>query len=226
MKTLFKLSMLAASIALVGCGDDSSSELPSSAQIESYIQEALDRNTTIDFTLLGEDASVPLPSYTLMNTMDGTLDLPTGGDDSLSNPAAAMSTMDGWSTSMPITLSFKGVGLGDGIVPSGVHLIELTEGLTGSPMPKAVLAQNSDYIVVSDSTSDSLSIVLQNKELNPSSEYILAITSEVTDENSEPVGTSSSYATLKSTSRIYTDEPFATLQAVTQAPKHSFRRLA
>ncbi|WP_264876210.1 VolA/Pla-1 family phospholipase [Vibrio agarivorans] len=222
MNHFIKLSAISAGLLLAGCGDDTSSELPSSAELESHIQQALERDTTIEFTLLGSDAAVPLPSYTLMNTIDGTLDLPTNGDDSLSNPAAAMSTMDGWSTSMPINLSFTGAGLSDGIVPSGVHLVELTEGLTGQPTPKNILQQNVDFVVVSDSATDSLTIVLQGKELNPSSEYILAVTNEVADENGEPVGTSSSYATLKSDSRTYTDEPFATLQAVTQGTEALF----
>ncbi|MCZ8499796.1 hypothetical protein O9929_25640 [Vibrio lentus] len=41
--------------------------------------------------------------------------LPTGGDDSLTNPIAAMNTMDGWSTSMPIIMDFEGTGLADGV---------------------------------------------------------------------------------------------------------------
>ncbi|MGR5542618.1 VolA/Pla-1 family phospholipase, partial [Vibrio campbellii] len=91
------------------------------------------------------------------------------------------------STSMPITLSFSGAGLPDGILTSGIHLVELTEELTGSPQPKAVLQQGIDYIVVGNSTSDSLSIVFQGKELNSSSEYILAVTSDIDDEGGEPI---------------------------------------
>ncbi|MGR5411175.1 VolA/Pla-1 family phospholipase [Vibrio astriarenae] len=223
MKPLFKLTALSTALLVIaGCGDDSSSELSSSGQYEAHIQAALDRDTSIIFTLQGSDASVPLPSYTLMNTVDGTLDLPTNGDDSLSNPAAAMSTMDGWSTSMPITLSFSGAGLPDGILTSGIHLVELTEGLTGSPQPKAVLQQGIDYIVVGNSTSDSLSIVFQGKELNSSSEYILAVTSDIDDEGGEPIGTSSSYAALKSTRTVYSEEPLKTLQAVTQGTEALF----
>ncbi|MDR9827412.1 alpha/beta fold hydrolase [Vibrio sp. FNV 38] len=222
MNHLFKLSLLSTALMLIGCGDDSSSEIANDSPYESYIQESLAAETAIAFTLQGTEATVPLPSYTLMNTVDGTLDLPTDGDDSLTNPAAAMSTMDGWSTSMPITLSFSGLGLADGIVPSGVYLIELTEGLTGTPRPKAILTQNTDFVVMSNADSDSLSIILQNKELNASSEYILAVTNEVTDINGESVGTSGSYASLKTQQTTYTAEPLKTLQAVTQGTEALF----
>ncbi|WP_428776289.1 VolA/Pla-1 family phospholipase, partial [Vibrio sp.] len=222
MKQTLSLSVLASALLLAGCGDETSSQT-NPPQYEPHIKEALSRATGIKFTLQGKDASVPVPSFALMNTSDGTLEIPTKGDDALTNPVAAMGTMDGWSTSMPLVMNFQGAGLASGLVPSGVYLIELTDSMTGDPHVKTVLTQNADYIAMADANTDNINIVmLNNRELNASSEYILAITDEVVDANGDPVGTSQSYAALKSKSKFYTTEPLATAQKVTQGVEGLF----
>ncbi|MCW8332379.1 VolA/Pla-1 family phospholipase [Vibrio paucivorans] len=221
MKKGLTLSLLSSAILLAGCGDDTSSTT-NEPQYESYIQDALSRSTSIDFTLQGTNANVPLPSFALMNTSDATLELPTGGDDALTNPIAAMGTMDGWSTSMPITMAFEGTGLADGVIANGVYLVELSDSMTGSPTPSAILSNTTDFTVYSSSETDSLTIVLHS-DLNPSSEYILALTSEITDENGDPVGTSGSYAALKSSAKTYTTGSLATAQQVTQGIEALFQ---
>ncbi|MHC6529626.1 VolA/Pla-1 family phospholipase [Vibrio proteolyticus] len=220
MKHGIKLSLLTAALLMAGCGDNSSSST-NEPQYESYIQEALSRDTTIKFALQGTNASVPLPSFALMNTSDGTLEIPTEGDDELTNPRASMGTMDGWSTTMPLLMDFEGAGLADGLVTSGIYLVELTDSMTGSPSVKSVLVQGTDFVAVADSASDRINIVL-SKDLNPSSEYILAVTDEVTDVNGDPVGTSSSYAALKSKSKIYETGAVASAQQVTQGVETIF----
>ncbi len=65
-----------------------------------------------------------------MDSTDGTLGIPTDGDDALTNPIASMNTMDGWSTSMPIVLNFNGDGFSDGLVTSGVSVIKINQRLT------------------------------------------------------------------------------------------------
>ncbi|WGK83689.1 alpha/beta fold hydrolase [Vibrio aestuarianus] len=221
MKHGIALSVLCSALLLAGCGDDSSSTTHET-QYESYIQDALARDTKIKFTLQGSNASVPVPSFALMNASDGTLEIPTGGNDALTNPIAAMGTMDGWSTSMPLIMNFEGTGLADGIVTSGVYLIELSDSMTGSPTPKTILTNGTHFTVYSSAQTDTLSIVMKS-DLNPSSEYILAITEAVSDENGDPVGTSSSYAALKSSKKIYTEGSLATVQKVTQGVEALFQ---
>lgn len=131
MKHTFKLSMLCSAILLAGCGDNTSSSGTSDkVQFEDEVQALLDRGTSISFTLQGANADVPAPSYLLMDTTDGTLGLPTDGDDALTNPRASMNTMDGWSTSMPIVLNFKGDGFATGMLPSGIKVIKINQRLT------------------------------------------------------------------------------------------------
>lgn len=224
MKHTFKLSLLCSAILLAGCGDNtSSSGTTDKVTFESEIQALLDRGTSISFTIQGANADVPAPSYLLMDTSDGTLGLPTNGDDALTNPRASMNTMDGWSTSMPIVLNFNGDGFAPGMLASGVKVIKINQRLTEwdgktNPISK-VLVQNQDYVV--QANGKSLYVQFADS-LDESSEYIFAVTQDVTDVNGEPIGTSSSYAVAKSKQVKYESGDLASVQAVTEAVEGIF----
>ncbi len=223
MKQVIKLSLLCSALWLAGCGDETNSSGASTEVVyESYIQQALQRDTTIKFALSGKDANVPLPSFALMNAKDGTLEIPSGSNTSGSNPLVAMGQVDGWPITMPLFLDFKGAGLADNIITSGIYLYELTDSMTGSPSIKALLTNGVDYTAVSSAASDKI-LIVPAKALNASSEYILAVTSEVSDANGNPVGTSASYAALKSKNKIYSEGDIATLQKVTQGVEKIFQ---
>ncbi|HFG1569127.1 TPA: VolA/Pla-1 family phospholipase [Vibrio cholerae] len=223
MKQVIKLSLLCSALWLAGCGDETNSSGASTKVVyESYIQQALQRDTTIKFALSGKDANVPLPSFALMNAKDGTLEIPSGSNTSGSNPLVAMGQVDGWPITMPLFLDFKGAGLADNIITSGIYLYELTDSMTGSPSIKALLTNGVDYTAVSSAASDKI-LIVPTKALNASSEYILAVTSEVSDANGNPVGTSASYAALKSKNKIYSEGDIATLQKVTQGVEKIFQ---
>lgn len=217
MKKLLKISLLCSALWLAGCGDDMQSSGAPTISYEPHIAEALTRETQIKFQLSGANPSVPLPSYTLMNPQDGTLNLPTDGDNSPSNPRVAMNQLDGWSTTMPLYLDFTGGNLATGAITDGVYLVELTDSMTGSPQPKA----NVDFVAFSDTATNKIAIY-PTKPLNPASNYILAITSEVKDAQGKPIGTSSSYATLKSKQRIYSQGQLAQLQKITHGTEALF----
>ncbi len=223
MKHTFKLSLLCSAILLAGCGDNTSSSGTSDkVTFEPEVNALLDRNTSISFTLQGENADVPLPSYLLMDASDGTLGIPTD-DNSLANPLAAMNTMDGWSTSMPIVLNFKGAGFEDKMLDSGISVIKINQRLTdwdGQSNPiEEVLTQNVDYFVQASGNS----LYVQFKDsLDESSEYIFAVTQDITDINGEPIGTSSSYALGKSNEVVYESGDLASIQSVTKAVEGIF----
>ncbi|MGR5132620.1 VolA/Pla-1 family phospholipase [Vibrio alfacsensis] len=224
MKYTFKLSLLCSAILLAGCGDNTSSSGTSdTVTFEPAVQALLDRNTSISFTLQGANADVPVPSYLLMDSSDGTLGLPTNGDDTLTNPAAAMNTMDGWSTSMPIVLNFNGDGFAAGLVTSGVSVIKINQRLTdwdgtSNPIEK-VLTLGTDFVV--QASGNSLYIQFMNS-LDESGEYIFAATQAISDVNGNPIGTSNSYATGKSNEVVYETGDLASVQAVTKAVEGIF----
>ncbi|MGP8306804.1 VolA/Pla-1 family phospholipase [Vibrio sp. YIC-376] len=224
MKHTFKLSLLCSAILLAGCGDESESRGTSEqVSFEPAVQALLDRQTSIQFTLQGSKAVVPAPSYLLMDSTDGTLGLPTGGDNSLTNPRAAMNTMDGWSTTMPIVLNFEGDGFATGMVTSGVKIIKINTRLTewnGTSNPiEQVLTLGTDFIV--QSNGNSLYIQFMDA-LDESSEYIFAITQDIIDVNGDPIGTSSNYAIAKSKEVVYESGDLASVQAVTTAVEGIF----
>lgn len=224
MKKLFKVSVLASAIILAGCGDDTSSSGASTTpQYEQHIQDSLAQATNIKFHLSGANTSVPLPSFALMDTSDGTLGLPTSGNDALTNPLAAMNTMDGWSTSMPIIMDFEGAGLADGFPTSGVYLLKLSGSLTSTTPPTVtqVLTQGTDFNVLSSAASDTFTLVFSDS-LDASSEYVLALSNELTDVNGDPVGMSASYASLKSMVTTYTEGSLAQAQQVTRGVEQIF----
>ncbi|WP_332404804.1 VolA/Pla-1 family phospholipase [Vibrio metschnikovii] len=223
MKKLLKISLLCSALWLAGCGDDTQSSGQPTISYEPHIAEALTRETQIKFQLSGANPSVPLPSYALMNPQDGTLNLPTDGDNSPSNPRVAMNQLDGWSTTMPLYLDFTGGNLATGAITAGIYLVELTDSMTGNPQPKA--NSESSYFVEVKAFSDAATnkiAIYPTKPLNPASNYILAITSEVEDAQGEPIGTSSSYATLKSKQRIYSQGQLAQLQKITHGTEALF----
>ncbi len=230
MKHAFKLSLLCSAILMSGCGDNAeSSGTSDEVKFNDSIQQLLNRSTSVKFTLQGSEVSVPLPTYLLMDTTDGSLAVPTAGNDALSNPAAAMNTADGWPTSMPISLTFEGNGFTDGPVISGVSVIKLTKRLTDiganeNPIAKILTINNGqnanpDFSVVAKGNTLN---ILFTTALDESSEYIFAISKAVKDKNGEEIGTSGSYASAKQTDTVYESGSLASVQKATQGIENVF----
>lgn len=215
MKRKFKLSLLCSAILLAGCGDNTESSGIDNQKLEPYLEASLARATTQKMLLQGANATVPLNNNLLFDSTDGTLAIPTGGDDSITNPLAALNYADGFSTTMPIYIGFEGDGFGDttGVVASGVTVLKLSKKLTDTtntpqiPVPVA----SSDYTVYK--LGSNLAIA-PNKPFDEKSEYLIVITDDVLDTNGNPVGTSQSYANLKSETKTYTTGDLASAQAL------------
>lgn len=215
MKRNFKISLLCSALLLAGCGDNTESSGTSNQQLEAYLETSLARATTQKMLLQGSNASVPLSNNLLFDSTDGTLAIPTGGDDSISNPKAALNYADGFSTSMPIYIEFEGDGFSDTptVVTSGVTLLKLSKKLTDTstaaqvPTPVA----SSEYTV--HKVGSNLAIT-PNTPFDEKSEYLLVITDDVTDVNGNPVGTSQSYAALKTDTKTYSTGDLASAQTL------------
>ncbi|ADV88762.1 VolA/Pla-1 family phospholipase [Vibrio vulnificus] len=214
MKHTFKLSLLCSAILLAGCGDNTeSSGTTGSVTFEPSVQELLGRDASIKFALKGTSAAVPLPSFLLFDTNDHTLNIPlsAGASKGLDNPQVAMGESDGWSTIMPfsINLNFaEGVMLLNDIVMvdgspysqnlnAGIRVAKVDVDLaTGAMTNFTALTPGVDFLAV---TTDLKSInVVPLKGLDPASNYIYALTESIKDSNNNPLGTSTSYASLKS----------------------------
>ncbi|MFS1877576.1 VolA/Pla-1 family phospholipase [Vibrio splendidus] len=215
MNNKFSLSLVCSALLLTGCGDNSESSGDSTAAPYSdAINQSLARSSKISFTLLGNEADVPLPSFFLFDTNDHTLNIPldTNSTGLLNDPKVAMGEADGWSTIMPFTINvnlpsdrtLKNDVVMNGTTPFSAHLnagvkvakvdVDLSTGIMSN---FTALTAGVDYLVAS---SDFKTIqVLPLKGLDPSSDYIYALTDSIVDSTDEPLGTSSSYASLKTT---------------------------
>ena len=215
MNNKFSLSLVCSALLLAGCGDNSESSGDSTAAPYSdAINQSLARSSKISFTLLGNEADVPLPSFFLFDTNDHTLNIPLDANSTglLNDPKVAMGEADGWSTIMPFTINvnlpsdrtLKNDVVMNGTTPFSAHLnagvkvakvdVDLSTGVMSN---FTALTAGVDYLVAS---SDFKTIqVLPRKGLDPSSDYIYALTDSIVDSADEPLGTSSSYASLKTT---------------------------
>ncbi|MEZ9997596.1 VolA/Pla-1 family phospholipase [Vibrio lentus] len=215
MNNKFSLSLVCSALLLAGCGDNSESSGDSTAAPYSdAINQSLARSSKISFTLLGNEADVPLPSFFLFDTNDHTLNIPLDANSTglLNDPKVAMGEADGWSTIMPFTINvnlpsdrtLKNDVVMNGTTPFSAHLnagvkvakvdVDLSTGVMSN---FTALTAGVDYLVAS---SDFKTIqVLPLKGLDPSSDYIYALTDSIIDSADEPLGTSSSYASLKTT---------------------------
>ncbi|MCL9776626.1 VolA/Pla-1 family phospholipase [Vibrio methylphosphonaticus] len=214
MKPLYLASVISGALLLSACGGESElSGTPTATSYEQHIETLLSKPTKVVYTLQGANADVPFPTFALMNTMDGTLEIPTGGNDALSNPIAAMGQTDGWSTTSPIAIKFD-KPLTSAPAATSVTMVKLTKGLTSdSPLPDKLLTYGVDYVVKTQGTT---LIVIPLIDLAGSSEYIIAVNNTLLDANGDSVGTSQSYAALKSQTKIYSEGSLATAQQVVQ----------
>lgn len=201
MSKKFSISLLASAIILAGCGNDNKVTGDSTINLESYLTESINRATTIKFTLQGKNASVPLPTNLLFNANDGTLNIPSGGDSAITNPKVGMSYADGFSITMPIAITLDGVGFNDGSVTQGVKLYTLTKKLTESGVAVATeLALGTDFAVV---TSGKQLVIVPLVPFKEKTEYLFTITDDVVDKDGNAIGTSQSYASLKTSNVTY-----------------------
>ncbi|MEZ9047970.1 VolA/Pla-1 family phospholipase [Vibrio sp. 10N.247.311.64] len=211
MNNKFSFSLVCSALLIAGCGDNSES---SGSIYSDAIEQSLERSSKVSFTLLGPEADIPLPSFFLFDTNDHTLNIPLDANSTglLNDPKIAMGEADGWSTIMPFTINvnlpsdrtLKNDVVMMGTTPFSAHLnagvkvakVDVDLG-TGVMSNFTALTAGVDYLVAS---SDFKTIqVLPLKGLDPSSDYIYALTDSIIDSADEPLGTSSSYASLKTT---------------------------
>ncbi|MGB2079705.1 MAG: lipase, partial [Vibrio sp.] len=219
MKTPYvktKIIALSSVFLLAACGGGSSSSGKSTGELEPEVETSLDSATKINFAFQGDNVSVPVPSFLLLDSQTGRLNIPTDGDTSLSNPSVALNQLDGWSTNQAIQIPVTGSGLADGVLSQGVYLIKLTQSLLAdSPSVEAVLSVGTDFQAITRASDNTINII-PSQPFDEKSNYILALTSEITDIDGEPVGTSEDYALLKTQTIDLNVAPLEQLQDVTQ----------
>jgi virulence factor lipase-like protein len=119
--------LIASSLGLYGCGDETS--LEGKATIDPDIEKSLKAETKINFDLISDPLNpvVVTPTFLAMDSTDGTLSTDGSlGTSSYStnttDPATALGKTDGWSTSQPFVIEFTGNELDKNTAENGFFL--------------------------------------------------------------------------------------------------------
>ncbi|MCM2679751.1 VolA/Pla-1 family phospholipase [Echinimonas agarilytica] len=196
------------SIGLVGCGGDSLSDI------------AKDQEPAVPSSRILFDPAagvVALPSdLLLLTTTDGSLDVPSDDPSDVTDPANALSALDGWGTAAPMSIdvSFPGASFGEFSVnqasaqqPGAVEVLEVILGnpLSADPdctsVPTGLLCKVTGQLTygidfVSSADEDSI-LVVPLKPLKPKNSYLVATTTLVEDSSGRSILPSSSYELLR-----------------------------
>ncbi|PSV39898.1 VolA/Pla-1 family phospholipase [Photobacterium sp. GB-210] len=224
MNKHFLSIIIAASLGLTGCGGDS--KTTGAPTIDPDTADSLNAETKVNFDIISNPSSpvIVTPTYLAMDQEDGTLSIESTATDptDISNPVVAMGATDGWSTSQPILVNFTGNPLNPDSAAGSFYLIKSGDPTDTSDSTAPIkLVEGQDYIV--QASGDTLTAVLL-KPLNPASNYMFAVTNSLEDDQNNPVGTSGSYATLKSTATP-PSPALLPAQAVTQATEAAFAQV-
>lgn len=195
--------LIGANLALYGCDDTKISGEPT---VDPAIERSLQAETKIAFDLTSEEKTVVTPSFLAMDSFDGTLaadgthaDTSSYVTDTMYNPTAAIGKNDGWGTLEPITIAFEGKTLQAETAQDGFILIKSFDptSKTDTTTP-AALTYGIDYVAT---TVGSQLVISLLKPLDPSANYMFAVTDGLKDSDGNAVGMSNSYAMLKSTTK-------------------------
>ncbi|CED59778.1 Hydrolases of the alpha/beta superfamily [Moritella viscosa] len=198
MKNKKILALAIASIlGLTACGDDSTD-----LRIDDTIKDSLNRQSSIAFDLISTKKTVSTPTNLLMDTSDGTLNIPIDKDDdkTRANPAVAMGDTDGWSPTQPFIIKLDlptGVTLttDSALLHAAVKIAKVDVSRANIMSNPVALTAGVDYTVISTGTS--LAVLPLKGSLEHGSDYIYAITDALVDSSGQKLGMSTSYAALK-----------------------------
>lgn len=212
---------IASVLGLTACGNDKTTI---NNNTDDIIKDSLNRQSSIAFDLISSEKTVSKPTYLLMDSSDGTLNIPLNVDDDpadRNNPAVAMGDTDGWSPTQPFVIELNlppdvTLTTDTTLLESAIKIIRVkvsnTKVFSIEDPSVDVLIAGIDYSVMSDGTS--LTVLPLNGSLEHGSDYIYAITDTLVDSSGDQLGMSNNYASLKNTQVAQTGNVFEIPQKV------------
>lgn len=194
-----------------------------SSSLEPEISQLLSPDTKIAFDLISNPTSpqLILPTYLATDPSDHTLSVEQSAKDpnDLSDPIVAMGKTDGWSTSQAIQIEFKGKALDSNSAADSFFFLKSDSSLNSTRTANTeLLIKDIDYKIKVD---EQTLIVDLLKPLEPSSHYFFAIDNHLKDKQNKSVGTSLSYALLKSAQPIFVQK-LKKAQQITHYTENAF----
>ncbi len=149
---------------------------------------------------------IPFPNNVLFSgSTDGTLNIPLNPAtfnpaDPYADPTAAMNTLDGFSTSAPITESFNLALDAASIDPYSVQMFEVTvdiySAVTGVTRK---LAQGADYLAMPSPSSPNTLVIKPLRPLKSNTHYLVVLTNGLKSVSGIPASSSLTFEYLKRT---------------------------
>ncbi len=214
MKRLISTLAVASVLGLTGCNEENSSNNPDESSSAVNVSR-------IKFS--PSSGAIPLPNDLLFaNTPDGTLQMPGEENGNYLDPKIALGALDGWSTTMPITINLD---LAPGTEPdpaSAVGAVRLFEVALGGPLSpdpdctnavaasickvKSELQHGTDFKL--QTSKDTIAIV-PLKPLKPTTGYAYVTTEGLRDLNGKPILRSFSWNFLRLDTEGFTAQQLA-----------------
>jgi len=200
---------------LIGCGGSSDVDRATPAPPATNPEgRPVDGIITAQFN--PAEGVIPFPNSLLLSgTTDLTLNLPVDDPGDFSDPAAAMSTLDGFSTVAPWTFSFSVSPDPDSIIPgSNVRFFEVSfaQGTAAVTGVNRELVPGQDFVTAiapSDPTGRTVAIV-PLKPLQQMTGYMAVVTDGIRDANGNPATPSLPYFLAKRTEPLVTEDGIST----------------
>ena len=203
MKLIYTLPLLASFTVMSGCSD------PTDYDFDGSVIEA---------RAAADPPAVPFPSSLLFaGSEDGTLNIPLGADDDptdFSNPLVALNTLDGFSTTQPLTASFSNPLDGATAIPGDtVRLFEVTTDLATGAVNGLIgeVPAETYFPAVSGGTTLAVQPLVP---LKGSTDYMVVVTGGLTDVTGAPAV--NSVYRLASGDLSLAETDFAALEPVRQ----------
>ena len=172
---------------IAGCGDDDSNKV----KVNNTVGQGA--GAFIVFDSAGGDIPYPnniLFAATTAEDLDGTLNIPYEDTDADASVKFALNTLDGFSTTSPITVGFNG-SIDAASLVSGVKVFEITAEANASTggVPiitglTAPLAYGTDYVTAI--SGDKIAII-PIKTLKSDTNYMVILTDSIVDDNDKPI---------------------------------------
>jgi len=178
---------------IAGCGDDDSTKV----KVNNTIGQGA--GALIVFDSAGGD--IPYPNNILFaGSTDGTLNIPYEDTDSDASVKFALNTLDGFSTTSPISISFNGE-INPSSLFEGIHVYEMNA--TGIARELSFYIPNQQAGEYVATTSGNKIVVLPVKALSSNTNYAVVLTTKIVNDLNKPIAPDLASSLLLKTDALF-----------------------
>ena len=212
-------------LALAGCGSSSSSgDGSAEPEDKSIVENCAGGDNLNDLVFSLYDANVaslalPFPNDLYMGS-DGTIDMPLPAnvlDGDYSNPIVAINSLDGFSTTAPISMDFSAT-IDVATVCAGTNVRVYKVNLDENGIPTTIVSElvaGTDYEASVSNVDNTRLLVKPLLPLTPKSAYLVAVTIGLSSTGGGKFTSSDNYASLAGSDTIAEEQ--ATARSMVQA---------